>query len=147
MLGILLLAIGVFFIWVALRVVDQLTKIPEQLRKIRDRLPEAPGGGLRREGSSMQLGPFQIRPKIIVLSRGAYLRHSALGLVVGFFLCRFLDRSASPRTEWWVELAMAILAIVVATSTMTNRQPHFIDKDALIETFSDFLSEEPQGKR
>ena len=44
-LGILLqlipLAIGVFFIWVALRVVNKLTKIPEQLWKITDRLPLA----------------------------------------------------------------------------------------------------------
>jgi hypothetical protein len=44
-LGILLqlipLAIGVFFVWVALRVVDELTEIREQLREIRDRLPRA----------------------------------------------------------------------------------------------------------
>jgi len=44
-LGILLqlipLAIGVFFIWFALRVVDELTEIREQLREIGDRLPRA----------------------------------------------------------------------------------------------------------
>jgi hypothetical protein len=46
---------------------------------------------------------------------------------------------------------MAILAFVAAITTMTGREPspHFIDKDqaALIERFSDLLSEDPQGKR
>ena len=49
MLGILLLAISAFFIWVALRVVDKLTKIRKQLREIRNRLLRAPSGGLRRK--------------------------------------------------------------------------------------------------
>ena len=44
-LGILLsfvpLAIGVFLIWAALRVVDELTEIRKQLHEISDRLPRA----------------------------------------------------------------------------------------------------------
>jgi len=42
MLGILLLAIGVFFIWVALSVVNKLTKVRKQLREFRDRVLRAP---------------------------------------------------------------------------------------------------------
>jgi hypothetical protein len=34
-------AIGVFFIWVALRVVNELSGIQERLTEIRDRLPRA----------------------------------------------------------------------------------------------------------
>jgi hypothetical protein len=34
-------AIGVFFIWVALRIVDELSGIREQLRQITDQLPRA----------------------------------------------------------------------------------------------------------
>jgi hypothetical protein len=39
--GLIPVAIGVFFIWVALRIVDELTAIREQLWQITDRLPRA----------------------------------------------------------------------------------------------------------
>ena len=41
LLSLVPLAVSVFFIWVALRVVDELTEIRKQLREITDRLPRA----------------------------------------------------------------------------------------------------------
>ena len=41
LLGFIPLVIGVFFIWVAFRVIDELTGIQQRLTEIRDRLPRA----------------------------------------------------------------------------------------------------------
>ena len=62
LLSLIPLAIGVFFIWVALRVVDELTEIRKQLQEIRDGLPRASGCGLRKEGNHGK--------KMVVVSRG-----------------------------------------------------------------------------
>src|SRR5215469_2326426 len=85
-------------------------------------------GRLRREGNSMQLGPFQIKPKIIVLSRSQYFRVCAGATVGGYFLCRMLHWAASPRTQSWVEAAAGIILIVVCIAGLMNSLPSFIDR-------------------
>jgi hypothetical protein len=100
--------------------------------------------------------------KMMLVGRGQYLRLLATGWVGGFFLCRTLElRHASPRVQGAVEMALAIVTIIVSITFLMTRQPRFLDHDkdmaALVERLCDFLdrhhlwnhflAEDPQGKR
>jgi hypothetical protein len=67
--------------------------------------------------------------KRILLSRGQFWRLGATGFVVGFFLCRLLERYTSPHVEGIVSLIVAFGAGGIALSAAMTRYPRFMDYD------------------